>query len=561
MRRVVIVGGVAGGATAATRLRRLSEEDEIVVLERGRDVCFSNCSLPYHLGGIVPDSRSLVMATPESLARRYRLDVRIGHEAVAIERAERVVRVRDAQGQMYELPYDKLILSPGAAPIVPPIPGIEEASVFTVRNVTDIERLAGFLRERPSSRVAVIGGGFIGIECAENLQKAGHRVTVIEALPQILAPLDDDMVPILHKTLVDHGVELVLGDKVTGMGAGSVTLASGRAVEADAVVMAVGVRPETDLAQSAGLAIGPSGAIAVDPNYRTSDPDIYAIGDAIEVFLPLAGKYGRLALAGPAHKQARAVADHIHGRPVRQPGFFGAFVIGVFDMTAASVGLNERSLRELGRPYGFVEVIPKDRVGIMPGAADLHLKLLYERPTGRVLGAQAIGRGDPVRRIDVIATAIRLGATVADLADLELCYSPPYGTAKDAVNHAGLVATNLLHGAFQQVSKRQVRALVESGAWILDVREPGEYEAGHLCGSHSIPWSSLRDRLDEIPRDRPIYVHCRTGQRSYQAVLVLQHHGFQDVYNIAGGFLGISYYEYFEDRRTGREPIVTDYLF
>ncbi len=561
-RTFVIVGGVAGGASAATRLRRLGEGDRIIIFERGPHLSFSNCSLPYHLSGVVADADSLVMMTPDRFKRRFNIDARVGCEVIGIDRAERRVEVRDLQaGETFWQSYDKLILAPGARPIVPPIPGIEDVRTFTVRNVVDIDALHRHVQQHHPARVTVVGGGFIGIECAENLALAGHTVSVVEALPQVLSQFDDDMAPILHKVIHDRGIDLRLGDKVTGFRAGEVLLESGAIIETDAVVMAIGVQPETELAAEAGLEVGTTRAIRVDANYRTSDPDIYAVGDAIEVYNPLLRSVWRLALAGPAQKQARAVADHIHGRDVRNPGYIGSSVVQVFDYTAASTGLNERALQKMQTPYEVVEIIPKDRVGLMPGAEELHFKMLFELPTGRILGAQAIGRGEVAKRIDVVATAIQFAATVDDLCDLELCYAPPYGTAKDVVNVAGYVASNLLEGSFRQVRKADVRGLVEQGACVIDVRERDEYEAGHLVNAVNIPLSELRERLEEVPGDRPVYVHCRTGQRSYHAVKILQHHGLRDVFNIAGGFLAICCYEFFADCTTGRKRIVTDYNF
>ncbi len=561
-RMIVIVGCVAGGATAATRLRRLSEQDRIIIFERGPHLSFSNCSLPYYLSGAVAKIESLVQGSPESFASRYNIDARVQHEVLSIDRQRRQVEVRNrVDGTTFQQPYDALILSPGAAPVVPPIPGIDQANVFTVRNVVDIGRLAEFVQAHHPARVTVVGGGFIGIECAENLALAGHRVTVVEALPQILSQLDADMAPILHKLLLDRGIELHLSDKVTRFTQREVILESGTAIETDAVVLAIGVRPETELAKGAGLTIGQTGAIAVDANYRTSDPRIYAIGDAIELHSALLHEPCRLALAGPAHKQARAVADHIHGRPTRRRGVIGSSVVQVFDYTAASTGLAERLLIDHSIPYEVAEVIPKDRVGLMPGAEDLHFKLLFEVPTGRILGAQAVGRGEVAKRIDVVATVIKLGGTVDDLRELELCYAPPYGTAKDVVNIAGLVAGNLLEQAYRQVRKTQVRELVEQGAFILDVRERHEFERGHITTATNIPLSQLRGRIDEVPKDRSVYVHCRTGQRSYNAVRILQNHGHANIFNIAGGFLGICLFEYFTDQVQGRKPIVTAYNF
>ncbi|QXM06379.1 FAD-dependent oxidoreductase [Crassaminicella indica] len=563
-RKFLIVGGVAGGASTAARLRRLSEEDKIIMFEKGPHVSFSNCCLPYHLSGTVADSDDLVLMQPEKFLKQYRIEARVNNEVIAIDREKKEVTVKNVlTGEEYRESYDKLILSPGARPIVPPIPGIENANIFTVRNVVDIEKLNKFVKNMETKNVSVIGGGFIGVEVAENLKEAGYNVTLIEAMPQIMKPFDYDMVQILHKELYDHGINLIVGDKVSSFEKNTVVLESGKKIDAEAVVMAIGVTPETDLAVAAGLELGQTGAIKVDQNYRTNDKDIYAVGDAIEVYHALTNSMTKLPLAGPAQKQARAVADHIHGRPIANTGFIGSSVIKVFDYNGAATGLNEGLIKALNLniQYDVVKVIPGDKVGLMPECEQVHFKLIYEIPTGKILGAQAIGKGNVDKRIDVIATAIKFGATVNHLRDLELCYAPPFGTAKDVVNFAGYVASNLLHGDFRQVREADVRGLVESGAYIIDVREKDEYDESHIIGAKNLPLSEIRDRLDEIPKDEPIYLHCRSGQRSYNAVLALQNLGFENVYNISGGFLGLSFYEYFNDKTTDRKMIVTDYNF
>ncbi|RKD25295.1 NADPH-dependent 2,4-dienoyl-CoA reductase, sulfur reductase [Caminicella sporogenes DSM 14501] len=563
-RKILIVGGVAGGASAAARLRRLSEEDQIIMFEKGPHVSFSNCCLPYHLSGIVEDADSLVLMSPEKFLKQYNIEARVNNEVVSIDRENKEITVKNLlTGEQYKESYDKLILSPGARPIVPPIPGIENVNVFSIRNVVDIDKLNKFVKSMETKDVVVIGGGFIGVEAAENLKEAGYNVTLIEAMPQIMKPFDYDMVQILHKELYDNGVNLIVGDKVSSFEKDTVILESGKKVQAQVVVMAIGVVPETELAVKAGLELGETGAIKVDQNYRTNDEDIYAVGDAIEVYHALTNSYTKLPLAGPAQKQARGVADHINGMQINNTGFIGSSVIKVFNYNAASTGLNEGLIKALNLniKYDVVKIIPGDKVGLMPGCESVHFKLIYEIPTGRVLGAQAIGKGNVDKRIDVIATAIKFGATVNDLRDLELCYAPPFGTAKDVVNLAGYVGSNLLHGAFKQVHSSDVRDLVESGACIIDVREKNEYEQGHIIGAKNIPLSELRERLDEIPKDKPVYLHCRSGQRSYNAVLALQNLGFKNVYNISAGFMGLCFYEYFNDKTTGRKMIVTEYNF
>lgn len=563
-RKILIVGGVAGGASAAARLRRHSEEDQIIMFEKGPHVSFSNCCLPYHLSGVVEEADNLVLMQPEKFLSQYNIEVRVSNEVIAIDREKKEVSVKNLiTGEAYQESYDKLILSPGARPIVPKIPGIENVNVFSVRNVVDIDKLNKFVKKIETKNISVIGGGFIGVEVAENLKEAGYNVTLIEALPQIMKPFDYDMVQILHKVLYDQGVHLIVGDKVSSFEKNTVNLASGKKVDAEAVIMAIGVAPETELAVNAGLELGVTGAINVDQNYRTNDKDIYAVGDAIEVYHALTQSMTKLSLAGPAQKQARSVADHINGMAVFNKGFIGSSVIKVFDYHGASTGLSEGLIKALNMniQYDIVKIIPGDKVGLMPQSESLHFKLIYEVPTGRVLGAQAIGKGNVDKRIDVIATAIKLGATVNDLRDLELCYAPPFGTAKDVVNLAGYVASNLLDGSFKQVHAADVRELVEKDAYIIDVREKDEYEQSHIIGAIHLPLSELRKRINEIPNDKPIYLHCRSGQRSYNAVLALQNLGFENVYNVSGGFLGLSFYEYFNDQTTERKRIVTDYNF
>ncbi|MBS5950915.1 MAG: FAD-dependent oxidoreductase [Clostridium sp.] len=563
-KKVVIVGGVAGGASTAARLRRLDENAEIIMFERGPHVSFSNCCLPYHLSGKVEDHEDLVLMKPEKFFSQYKIDARVFSEVVRIDREKKEVTVRNVvNGKEYVESYDKLVLSPGAKAIVPPIKGIDEVNLFTVRNVVDIAKLNVFIKENRSKNITVIGGGFIGVEVAENLKEAGYNVTLVEAMDQIMKPFDYDMVQVLHKAMYDNGVNLIVGDKVSSFEKDTVVLESGKKIISDAVVMAIGVIPETDLVREAGLEIGQTGAIKVNTNYMTNDKDIYAVGDAIEVHHALTNSITKLPLAGPAQKQARAVADHINGLQVRNTGFIGSSCIQVFDYNGASTGLTEGQIKALNLNinYEVVRVIPQDKVGLMPGSEPLHFKLIFEVPTGRVLGAQAIGRGNTDKRVDVIATLIKFNGTVYDLADLELCYAPPFGTAKDVVNHAALVATNLLQGTFKQVYVHEVRDLVESGAYIIDVREEDEYELSHIKGAKNIPLSQLRDRVNEIPKNVPVYLHCRSAQRSYNAALTLGHLGFDNIYNVSGGFMGISFYEYYNDMISGREKIVTDYNF
>lgn len=574
-RKILIIGGVAGGASAAARLRRKSEEDQIIMFEKGPHVSFSNCGLPYHLSGIIEDVDDLVLMDPEIFLKQYNIDARVNNEVISIDRANKSVTVKkvsqdgssseseDSNSETYNETYDKLILSPGAAPIIPKILGIEKVKLFTIRNVVDIDRLNKFVKQDPSINVAIIGGGFIGVEVAENLRKAGFNITLIEGTNQVLRTYDYDMVQIFQKELVDNGIDLIVEDTVAEFQDNLVILSSGRKINAGAVVMAVGISPETRLAKEAGLETGVTGAIKADENYLTIDPDIYAVGDAVEVFNVLTGSMTKLSLAGPALKEARAVADHINGKITKNKGFIGSSAIRVFDYNGASTGLTESMIKSLEMKinYGNVHLILSDKVGIMPDSSPMHFKMLYEIPTGRILGAQAIGKGDVTKRIDIIATSIKFGGTIEDLKDLELCYAPPFSTAKDIVNYAGYIASNLLNGDFKQIDVSKIRELVENGGFILDVRERSEFDRGHIKGAVNIPLSELRKRTGEIPKDKPVYVHCRTGQRSYNAVLALQKSGFDNVYNITGSYLGLSFYEYFNDIRLGRESIMTKYNF
>lgn len=563
-RKILIIGGVAGGASAAARLRRLGEDDRIIMFEKGPHVSFSNCALPYHLSGVIDSPEKLVLMNPNKFMSQYKIEARVNNEVINIDRKNKKVIVKNLETEeVYEESYDKLILSPGAKPIVPKIDGIERANIFTVRNVVDIDRLNNFVKENESKKIAVIGGGYIGVEVAENLKEAGYEVTLIEAMNQILKPFDYDMVQILHKEMMDNGVNLIVDDKVVGFTESEVKLESGKAIEARTVVMAIGVTPEVTLAREAGLEIGSTGAIKVDQNYRTNDNDIYAVGDAIEVFNSLTGEMSKISLAGPAQIAARAVADHINGIPVNNTGFIGSSAIKVFNYNAASTGLNEGLIEALGMKvnYEVVRLINNDKVGIMPDNTPIHFKLLFEVPTGRVLGAQAIGKGDVTKRIDVIATAISFGATVEQLKNLNLAYAPSFGTAKDIVNFAGYIGSNLLRKDYKQVGVDKVRELLESGAVIIDVREKMEYERGHIKGVKNIPFSEIRERINEIPKDVPVYVHCRSGQRSYNVALLLQQQGFNNIYNVAGSYLALSYYEYFNDVTKERESILTKYNF
>lgn len=563
-KRIIIVGGVGGGATAATRLRRLDEGAEIIMFERGPHVSFSNCSLPFHLSGEIENHESLILQDPKKLYAQYRLDVRVFNEVTSIDRDKKEVHVKNLQtGEEYTEKYDKLILSPGASPIVPPFEGMEDVNLFTMRNVGDVVALKSFIEEKNCKNITVIGGGFIGIEVAENLRLAGYEVTIVEALEQIMKPFDYDMVQILHKEIYDKGIDLIVGDKVAKFEKDTVVLDSNRKIKSDAVVMAIGVRPEIKLAEDAGLEIGETRSIKVDQSYRTSDKDIYAVGDAIEVYNSLLQSQSRLALGGPAQRQARAAADHINGKSINNPGVIGSSVIKIFDYNAASTGLTEGLIKATGMQieYDQVRLMIEDRVGIMPDKEMIHLKVLFEVPTGRILGAQAIGKGAADKRIDVIATVIKFNGTLEDLKELELTYAPPFNNARGVINQAGMVGLNILESVYKQVPVTMARELVENDAYIIDVRTAESHAMGHLKNAINIPVSELRDRYHEIPKDRPVYMHCTIGQKCYGIIAALQQLGFDNIYNISGGFAGISFYEYFNDKTQDRDPILTEYLY
>ena len=562
-KKVVIAGGVAGGASAAARVRRLDESAEIIMFERGPNVSFSNCCLPFFLSRMVPASENLVLMTPEQFKKQYNIIAKTSHEVLKVNAAAKTVTVKDlTSGKEFEEAYDVLVLSPGASPIVPAsVKGHDKPHVFTVRNVVDIKKIDDYVQANKIDDIAVIGAGFIGMEVAENFRLAGKNVSLVEKLDQVMAPFDYDMAQILHKELHDKGINLILGDGIKEIGNDFIVLESGKKEKAHAVIMALGVRPETELAKTAGVTLGETGAILVDHNYRTNVDGIYAVGDAIEVTHFITNKKTRLTLAGPAQRQARAAADDMYRIPHRNTGVIGSSVIHCFDYNAACTGLNEKDCKKNGIQYDYVYVIPGDKVGLMPASNPLFFKLIFEKPSGRILGAQAVGKGNVDKRVDIIASFIMLNGTLEDLKELELCYSPMFGTAKDVVNHAALVGMNILNGVFKQVPVTMVRELVEKNACIIDVREPRECEMGHIINAVNIPLSQLRERMHEIPKDKPVYVHCRSSQRSYNAICAMQGRGYKNVYNIMGSFLGLSVYEYFNDIKNGRKPIVTKYNF
>ncbi len=530
--KIVIVGGVAGGMSAATRLRRLDASAEIIVLEKSGHVSYANCGLPYYVGGIIEDEESLFLQTPESLHARFRLEVRVLTEAVSIDEAKKSVEVRDlATGTISEISYDKLILSPGASPVVPPIPGIELA--LTLRTVEDVEKIFARVERKPRNAV-VIGGGFIGVEVAENLVHKGIATSIVEALPQVLAPLDPEMATLVAEELVQKGVNLVFGNGVASIDEDSVTLASGDVLPSDLVILAIGVRPDVALAKNAGLRIGERGGIDVDKYNRTSDLDIYAVGDAAEKCDSLDGSATLVPLANIANRHGRVVADHINGRDVRLVSTIGTAIVKVFDLTIATTGWNEKRLVASGREHYVIHTHPSSHAGYYPGSKSMALKLIFDSATGEILGAQGIGTEGVDKRIDVIATAIRGGLTAPELADLELAYAPPFGSAKDPVNMLGYVAENYLSGLSKTVQWHEVDNYQSRGYSVLDVRSESEFARGSIPHSINIPIDELRERIGEIS-DHNLVVSCQVGIRGHAASLLLNEMGFNAV-NLDGGY-------------------------
>lgn len=537
--KVVIIGGVAGGATAAARLRRLNEEAEIVVLERGGYVSYANCGLPYYIGGVIRERAKLLLQTPESFKRRFNVDVRVKNEAVEILRDQKQVRVRRTEdGSEYSESYDKLIYSPGARALRPPFIQ-EDVRIFTLRTVEDTFAIDDHIKASGAKSAVVVGGGFIGLEAAENLVERGIKVTLVQLEDQVMLPFDYDMACILHSKLREKGIDLRLSGKVTslrGEGSGIVAEIENKgSVRADIALVAVGVAPETELAEKAGLALGVRGAVLVDAHMRTSDPDIYAVGDAVQVKNYVTGKDSLVPLAGPANKQGRIAADNIAGVASVYKGAQGSSVMKLFELTAASTGLSERAAREAGYAADSALLFSPDHATYYPGAKNMTLKVVFDRTDGRILGAQAVGFGGTEKRIDVLATAIRAGFTAEDLTELDLCYAPPYSSAKDPVNMAGYVIGNILNGVVCQHTWKDVEKLAkDENALFLDVQTRGEYEAAHLAGAVNIPVDELRARMGELDKSKTVYVNCYSGLRSYIACRMLSANGYR-CSNLAGG--------------------------
>ncbi|MDA8227449.1 MAG: FAD-dependent oxidoreductase [Desulfitobacterium hafniense] len=538
-KKVLIIGGVAGGASAAARLRRLDEKMEIIMFERGEHISYANCGLPYYVSGVIAERDKLLVQTPEGMRERFRIDVRTKSEVTRIFPEEKVVEVQEANGHNYRESYDKLILSPGAASIRPPIPGIDDVEAFVVRNVSDIDLIKRYVDEQQPQAAVVIGGGFIGLEMAENLHARGVSTTIVEMSNQVMAPLDFEMAAILHEHIFNKGVNLILDNGVKAFdskaGKTFITLQSGKQVQADLIILAIGVKPEIKLAKEAGLAIGDLGGIKVNEKLQTSDPNIYAIGDAIEVKHFITGQAALIPLAGPANKQGRIVADIIAGRESKYKGTQGTSIAKVFDLVVASTGANEKILSRLGIPYEVSYTHSGSNAGYYPGAKKMSVKLLFDK-NGQIFGAQIVGSYGVDKRIDDIAGTIRQGGTIYDLQELELAYAPPFSSAKDPVNMAGYVAENILSGDVQIIHWHHLEKISPKDVFLVDVRTADEHKRGFIPGSIHIPIDDLRNHLSEFPQDKDIVVYCEIGLRGYLVYRILSQHGFTRVRNLSGGW-------------------------
>ena len=539
--KIVIVGGVAGGATAAARIRRLDEQAEIVVFERSGFISYANCGLPYYIGGVIEDPEELTLQTPESFFSRFRIQMKVHHEVTAIHPDRKTVSVKNLEtGEAFEEGYDKLLLSPGAKPVWPNLPGMDSDKLFTLRTVEDTFRIKEFINENKPKSAVMVGGGFIGVELAENLRELGMDVTVVELSKQLMSPFDADMASFIHAEVRKHGVKLALGYTVEGFeekdGGVDVLLKDEAPLHADMVVLAIGVTPDTQLAKEAGLELGIKGSIVVNDRMETSVPDIYAVGDAVQVKHYVTGEDALIALAGPANKQGRIAADNICGGDSRYLGSQGSSVIKVFDMTAATTGINETNAKKLGLDVDKVILSPMSHAGYYPGGKLMTMKVVFEKETYRLLGAQIVGYEGVDKRIDVLATAIHAGLKAPQLKDLELAYAPPYSSAKDPVNMAGFMIDNITRGILRQWHLEDETRLPRDGSvTLLDTRTADEYRRGHIEGFKNIPVDELRDRLDEVERGKAVYVICQSGLRSYIASRILEGNGYE-AYNFSGGF-------------------------
>ena len=539
--KVVIVGGVAGGATTAARLRRQSEDAEIIMFERGSEVSYANCGIPYYIGGVIKDRENLVVVSEEDFKKQFKVDVRTNSEAISIDRANKKLRIKDLRNNnIYEETYDKLVLSPGGYPVRPPIPGINDPRIFTVRNLHDMDLIRSFINEKKPGKAIVVGGGFIGLELAENLHNLGMLVSVVELAGQVMNLLDFEMASVIHQHLKSNNIELYLKDAVKEFssvgGKIEAVLSSGRKISSDMVILSIGIRPETVLAKEAGLEIGELGGIKVNKRLETSDPDIYALGDAIEINEIVSDSCSLIPLANSANKQGRIVADNITGGAQVYKGTPGTAIAKVFDITVAITGLSEKNLKKKGIEYSKAYLQPSSHAGYYPDAYPMVLKLLFCPKDGRVMGAQIIGKEGVDKRIDVISSLVQLRRTVHDMAELELAYAPPYSSAKDPVNLAGMVAINQIEGSNPVVFLDEIDKLREEGAVFIDVRTALEYNIGHIDGALNIPLSELRGRLREIPMDKKAVLYCNQGKTAYYALRVLRNLGYEKTFNLSGGF-------------------------
>lgn len=553
--KTIIIGGVAGGASAAARLRRLDEKAEIVILEKGEFVSFANCGLPYYIGGEITDREELTLQTPESFKARFNIDVRIFNEAVKINPEENIITIKNLQnGESYTEKYDNLILSPGAEPIIPNIKGIESANVFTLRNIPDTLKIKNYIdTEKPESAV-VIGGGYIGVEMAENLAKAGLDVSIVELADHLIAPLDFDMAADVHRYIKEKGIKLFLNNGVTAIEHNRIILQK-EEINADMVIMSVGVRPETAIAKACGIETNSRGSIIVDSKMHTNIPNIYAVGDAVEVKNFITNAPSFIPLAGPANKQGRIAADNIAGYESEYTGTQGSAVLKLFDMTVATTGLNEKSAQENKIDYDKAYIYSSSHASYYPNGNMMSIKALWDKKSLKIIGAQITGFDGVDKRMDVIASAIRFGGKITDLTQLELCYAPPFSSAKDPINMLGFTAENIISGKIKQFFWNEVEALPrDNSVTLLDVRTVTEFKRGKIDGFINIPLDSLRARIDEIPKDKPVYVHCHSGLRSYIACRILQGNGY-DCYNLAGGW---RLYESVINEKTVPEYICTE---
>ena len=539
--KVLIVGGVAGGATAAARIRRLDETAEITVFERSGYISYANCGLPYYIGGVITDPEELTLQTPESFFSRFRINMKVHHEVTAIHPNQKTISVRNLEtGEEFEESYDKLLLSPGAKPTQPRLPGVGIKKVFTLRTVEDTFHIKEYINKNQPKSAVLAGGGFIGLELAENLKELGMDVTIVQRPKQLMNPFDADMASFIHSEMRKHGVKLALGHTVEGFeekdGGIDILLKDEMPLHADMVVLAIGVTPDTHLAKDAGLELGIKGSIVVNDRMETSAPDIFAAGDAVQVKHYVTGQEALISLAGPANKQGRIIADNICGGDSRYPGSQGSSVIKVFDMTAATTGMNETNARKAGLDVDTVILSPMSHAGYYPGGKVMTMKVVFEKETYRLLGAQIVGYEGVDKRIDVLATAIHAGMKATELKDLDLAYAPPYSSAKDPVNMAGFIIDNISKGILKQWHLEDVDLLPRDGSvTLLDVRTVREYGNGHIEGFKNIPVDELRERLDEIEKDKPVYVICQSGLRSYIGTRILEGNGYK-AYNFSGGF-------------------------